>query len=76
MARVTDGEEQTDFTQIRSTLRGGSSELRGSYKKVSPEMNVSRRVDYRSTQEYYLTSSEKKVTAVRRQQQNRKISIF
>ena len=53
-----------DFTQIRPTLRGGSSELRGSCKKVSPEMNVSRRVDYRSTQEYYLTPSEQKVTAV------------
>ena len=33
-------------------------------------MNVSRRVDYRSTQDYYRTPSEQKVTVVQRQQQN------
>ena len=60
----TGGAVQTDFTQIHPALGGDSSELRGSYKKVSPEMNVSRRVDNRSTQEYDLTPSEQKVTAV------------
>ena len=43
-----------------------------SYQKVSPEMNVSRRVDYRSTQDHYLTPSDEKVTAIQRRQQNRK----
>ena len=67
---MINGEEQTDFIKIRPTLRADSSELRGSYRKVSPEMDVSRRVDYRSTQDYYLTPSEKKVTAVSRHQKN------
>ena len=34
---------KVDFGQIRSTLKGCISELRRSYKKVSPEMNDSER---------------------------------
>ena len=63
---------QMGFSNIRLTLSVPISELRESYQKVSPEMNVSRRVDYRSTQDHYLTPSDEKVTAIQRRQQNRK----
>ena len=65
-----------DFSNIRLTLSVPISELRESYQKVSPEMNVSRRVDYRSTQDHCLTPSSEKVTTIQRQQQNRKILPF
>ena len=58
-------------TEIHSTLRGYSSELRRSYQKVSPEMNVSRRVDNPRYQDHLLTPSELRATVVQKQQQNR-----
>ena len=70
------GVVQIDFPDIRLTLSDSISELRGTYQKVSPEMDVSRRVEYHSTQDLCLTPSEKKVTSVSRRQQNRKFPRF
>ena len=57
---------QMGFLNIPLTLSVRISELRGSYQKVSPEMNVSRRVDYRSTKVFCLTPSHEKVTITQR----------
>ena len=54
-----------DFPNIRLSLSDLISELR-SIDKVSSEMNVSRRVGYRSVQDFYLLSSEQIVTVVQR----------
>ena len=64
------------FSNIPLTLSVPISELRGSYQKVSPEMNVSRRVDYHIIQDICLTPSNEKVTMIQRRQQNGEILPF
>ena len=65
-----------DFSNIRQTLSIPIAELRESYQKVSSEMNLSRQVDYRNTQELCLTPPNEKVTTIQRRQQNQHFLSF